>query len=246
MTTGPERTRVVWTSMMLIGNICKRESYSVDAVNQLFITHGADERWFVEAGFPDINAGKAMRQVHGWFTGIERYAPDSTLSIAYAILIDLASSSSIVAHQEKIAARSVIGRIQLLSGMPSSTQASQQQDQRVTDAAGSLFASRHYSSAVQRSYVALVNAVKDKADCPSRDGRDLMFHAFRATDPILRLSDEQAVQEGYMYLFAGAVGAIRNPASHTAAETLTAEEAVEMLTYCSLLFRFLDRSQKVR
>ena len=108
------------------------------------------------------------------------------------------------------------------------------------------YASGHYSSAVHRAYEALIVAVRDKAGRPDLDGRDLMFQAFNEQNPILHISDDPAIQEGYKFLFAGAIGAIRNPQAHTTEESLSQEEAIEMLTVCTHLFRLLESSTQVQ
>jgi Protein of unknown function (Hypoth_ymh) len=72
-----------------------------------------------------------------------------------------------------------------------------------------------------------------------------MTLAFRDADPALRLSQDRNEQQGYMYLFAGATAAIRNPLCHTAEDVLDAEESYECLVFASLLFRYLDRSESV-
>ena len=118
-------------------------------------------------------------------------------------------------------------------------------DQRVIDAAGDLYAIQHYSEAVRRAFVALINAVRAKSGRTAATDRDAMVQAFRDADPALRLSEDANEQQGFMWLFAGATAAIRNPLSHTAEEMLGAEEAAECLAFASLLFRYLDRSEKV-
>jgi hypothetical protein len=73
-----------------------------------------------------------------------------------------------------------------------------------------------------------------------------MFQAFSETTPILHISDDPGVQAGYKFLFAGAIGAIRNPQAHTPEESLSEEDAIEMLAVCSHLFRVLDNSIAVQ
>ena len=109
-----------------------------------------------------------------------------------------------------------------------------------------LFASRHYGEAVRATFAALVNEVKDKAERQDLDGAQLMTHAFRPNDPILRLSNVADEQQGWMELFKGSVAVIRNPLSHTATSNIDAEEANELLAFASFLFGTLDKATKVK
>jgi uncharacterized protein (TIGR02391 family) len=242
--TPEEYKRLFWQTLMLIGNICSRQSFTTKGVNNLFTTHGAEEGWRIKASFPDIRASTAMLQVNNWMRGIHEYQPGRTLPIARDILASLADSGSIVAHQDRVTAARLVERIdQAMGRIPKS--GTSQQHQKVIDTAASLFASGHYSRAVQRAYEALMAAVREKAERPDLEGRNLMFQVFSEVTPILRISQDVAVQEGYKFLFAGAIGAIRNTQTHTAKENLSANEAVEMLTVCSYLFRVLDNATKV-
>jgi uncharacterized protein (TIGR02391 family) len=240
--------RLFWSSLMLIGNICTRQQFKAKGVDNLFITHGADEGWRIKAGFPDMNASDAMRQVNNWMQGIHKYHPERSLPIALDVLVSLADSGSIVTHQDRQTAAHLAAKIAEFLQPPSQTPAARkgQQHQRVVDVASSYYASGHYGSAVHRAYEALIAAVKDKAGRPDLEGRDLMFQAFSEKTPILRISDDPAIQEGYKFLFAGAIGAIRNPHAHTSEESLSEEEAIEMLAVCSHLFRVLDSSARVQ
>lgn len=115
---------------------------------------------------------------------------------------------------------------------------------RVIEAAGKLYADHHYSDAVRRAFVALINAVRTKSGREAQTDKDAMIQAFKDSAPALRLSQDKNEQQGFMWLFAGATAAIRNPLSHTTEEALDAAEAYECLTFASLLFRYLDRAEK--
>jgi uncharacterized protein (TIGR02391 family) len=238
--------QLFWSSLMLIGNICTRQQFKAKGVDNLFLTHGADEGWRIKAGFPDMNASDAMRQVNNWMQGIHQYHPERSLPIALDVLVSLADSGSIVTHQDRQAAAHLAAQIAEFLRPPVQAPARKGQHQRVVDAASSHYASGHYSSAVHRAYEALIVAVRDKAGRPDLDGRDLMFQAFNEQNPILHISDDPAIQEGYKFLFAGAIGAIRNPQAHTTEESLSQEEAIEMLTVCTHLFRVLESSTQVQ
>jgi uncharacterized protein (TIGR02391 family) len=116
---------------------------------------------------------------------------------------------------------------------------------RVVATAGGLYVNRHYDEAVRRAFVALINAVRTQSGRVAKTDRDAMIQAFRDSDPALRLSQDANEQQGFMWLFAGATAAIRNPLSHTTEDVLEAAEAYECLVFASLLFRYLDRAERV-
>lgn len=229
---------------MLIGNICDRQKFKVKGVDNLFLTHGAQHEWLIKAPFPDMYAGDAMRQVNNWMRGIVKYHPELALPIARDVLVSLSDSGSIVTHDDRKHAANLAAKIMALLQPPSQVPAHPGQHPRVIAVAQSYWASRHFSSAVHRAYEALIAAVKDKAGRSDLDGRDLMFQAFNEDKPILVASENREEQKAYKFLFAGAIGAIRNPQAHTAGESLSEEEGIEMLTICSHLFRVLENSTK--
>src|SRR5215207_7943771 len=97
MAVDPEKfKRLFWQSLMLIGNICTRRQSKTTGVDNLFLTHGAEEGWRMKASFPDIRASTAMLQVNNWMQGIHQYHPERTLPIARDVLVSLSASGSIV------------------------------------------------------------------------------------------------------------------------------------------------------
>ena len=82
-----------------------------------------------------------------------------------------------------------------------------------------LFASGHYSLAVQESYKAVEKYVQQKSASLGMSGTQLMQNVFSATSPRLYWTDrktqsEQDEQKGYLQLYAGAMLGIRNPVTH--------------------------------
>jgi uncharacterized protein (TIGR02391 family) len=110
-------------------------------------------------------------------------------------------------------------------------------------AAGSRFASAHYSDAVEKACIALEKAVRDKASQPSDlGGTDLMNRVFSQANPMLTLSPERGEREGYMFLFRGMWQALRNHHAHNDTATDPAR-ALEWLSFISALFYKLDEAQ---
>jgi uncharacterized protein (TIGR02391 family) len=74
-------------------------------------------------------------------------------------------------------------------------------------------------------------------------GVDLMNRAFAATGPLTDSSAPKGEQDGTRALFAGAFGALRNPAGHRQVNYDDVSEAAEAVQLASLLMRILDRIQ---
>ena len=116
-----------------------------------------------------------------------------------------------------------------------------------------LFNNRHYSQAISEAYKKIVNMVKDKTNRPKEnekelDGKDLMFKVFNKQNPILKLNNlitESDVneQEGFMYLYAGAVQGIRNPKAHDNIEQNDIIRTLEYLVFASLLAKRINESK---
>jgi len=82
-----------------------------------------------------------------------------------------------------------------------------------------LFASGHYSLAVQEAYKAVEKYVQQKSAAMGLSGTQLMQHVFSTTSPTLywkerKTQSEQDEQKGYLQLCAGAMLGIRNPVTH--------------------------------
>jgi uncharacterized protein (TIGR02391 family) len=74
-------------------------------------------------------------------------------------------------------------------------------------------------------------------------GVDLVNGAFAASSPLTDSSAPKGEQDGTRALFAGAFGALRNPAGHRQVDYDDASEAAEAVQLPSLIMRILDRIQ---
>ncbi|MGD0197240.1 MAG: TIGR02391 family protein [Solirubrobacteraceae bacterium] len=79
------------------------------------------------------------------------------------------------------------------------------------------------------------------------DGRDLMAQTFGDKAPRLLLAQPDtktgaSIQDGYRFLFMGAMAAIRNPHAHETSIDVDENEALEQLALASLLMRRLDEA----
>src|ERR1700722_9449957 len=105
-----------------------------------------------------------------------------------------------------------------------------------------LFASGHYSRAVQEAYKAVEKFVQLKAKKNRLSGTALKQNVFSAESPLLfwserkRISEEDE-QKGYMMLFAGAMLGIRNPVTHEFNWVEDRDIALELILFAQHLLR---------
>ncbi len=114
---------------------------------------------------------------------------------------------------------------------------------RVVEVAGALYRDGHYREAILNAYIALIEAVKTRAGRADLDGTELMMKVFSPKKRELSVSDEDSDQQGFMFLFAGAVLGIRNPKAHRMVQQHDPQRALEWLAFASVLFRVLDEAR---
>jgi uncharacterized protein (TIGR02391 family) len=103
-----------------------------------------------------------------------------------------------------------------------------------------LFASGHYSLAVQEAYKAVDKFIGDKTGEQILSGTQLMDKVFSPNAPVLHWStrqsqSEQDEQRGYHRLFSGAMLGIRNPVTHEFDWVDDQEIALELLVFAQHL-----------
>ncbi len=79
----------------------------------------------------------------------------------------------------------------------------------------------------------------------SETGKSLMMKAFSETTPLIKLTPltdetEKSEQEGYKFIFAGVMMAIRNPRGHEYKIRDTLDNCLDHLSFASILFRRLE------
>lgn len=119
----------------------------------------------------------------------------------------------------------------------------------VKEVSGALYRNGHYAQAILEAFKAVNNLVKEKARRPDLDGRDLMAKVFRKEAPTLKLTplatpSDRDEQEGFMFLFMGAMAGIRNPKAHDNVSQPDQHRALEYLALASLLCRRVDESTR--
>lgn len=112
-----------------------------------------------------------------------------------------------------------------------------------------LFEANFYAEAVEAAFKEINNRVKKfyvATGRPEMDGANLMMNAFSNNNgqPVLHFTQlqnqtEKDIQDGYRYMFAGAMLGIRNPKAH-ANEVISKEDALRKLAFASMLMYKLD------
>lgn len=115
-------------------------------------------------------------------------------------------------------------------------------------AVGKLFRDGHYANAVEDACKVLDALVKMRSGRSDLSGTQLMQMVFSPNAPILCFNDLQTEtdrneQTGMMFLYSGAMLALRNPRAHELIQD-DPEKALEYIGFLSLLAKSLDRAER--
>lgn len=107
-----------------------------------------------------------------------------------------------------------------------------------------LFDDGHYSNATFEAFK-FVDKKVQKISKLRKSGYQLMMAAFSETSPLIKLNalittSEIDEQQGYKFLFSGAVMAIRNPRGHEVLMHETPDQCLDHISLASLLLRRLN------
>lgn len=182
-----------------------------------------------------------MNNVFGWFGGISKNAPDKEIEILKTICENLIMNDALPADDKKqielfLKRNNIVVQTDILERYNFHP--------KVKEIASTLFKNGHFRQAILDIYIALVDAVKKKSECHNLDNSPLMQKVFSQNNPILKVSEDRDEQLGFMWLFSGAVMAIRNPKAHKLIEQTDSDRTPEWLAFASVLFRVLDESKK--
>lgn len=116
-------------------------------------------------------------------------------------------------------------------------------------ACSKLFSDGHYAEAVEAACKVLDLMVKMRSMRSDPSGTELMQLVFSQKAPVLKFNDqsndsEKSEQQGMMFLFSGAMLAIRNPRAHGLVKDHP-ESALEYISFISMLAKSLDRAELV-
>jgi uncharacterized protein (TIGR02391 family) len=119
---------------------------------------------------------------------------------------------------------------------------------RIREVSERLFLDGHYSPAIFEAYKVVNIVVKEKSGRRDLDGQALMSTVFSLNNPILKLNDlqeesDQDEQEGFRFLFMGALRGIRNPKGHDVVNQKDPIRTLEYLAFASLLVRRAEESR---
>jgi len=115
---------------------------------------------------------------------------------------------------------------------------------KIIEASRELFKDGHYRDAIYRAFVEVNNFVKDRAKS-QLDGRKLMSTVFSPDNPIIKLNPlatqtDKDEQEGFMFLFMGAMQGIRNPKAHENIIQNNPYIALKLIGFASLLMETIS------
>lgn len=109
-----------------------------------------------------------------------------------------------------------------------------------------LFDNGHFAQATFEALKYLDEEVQ-RISCDSDFGKSLMMRVFGGTPPKLALNpgmtaSEQSEQEGYKFIFAGAMAGIRNPRGHKTGVIDDPDTCLDHLSLTSMLLRKLEEA----
>jgi uncharacterized protein (TIGR02391 family) len=109
-----------------------------------------------------------------------------------------------------------------------------------------LFDNGHYSQATFEAFKYLDNTVK-RLSGVDKSGKALMMEALKDSSPLIQLTPladetDRNEQEGFKFIFAGSMIAIRNPRGHEHDVTDDIDTCLDHLGLASLLLRRLEQA----
>jgi len=121
----------------------------------------------------------------------------------------------------------------------------------IVESSRSLLASGHYAQSIFEAFKRVNIEVKQISGMKNKDGKDLMANAFGEVLPAIRLNalesqSDKDEQEGFKFIYMGAMLGIRNPKAHDAVAQKDPYKTLEYLGLASLLMKRLDERESPR
>jgi uncharacterized protein (TIGR02391 family) len=118
--------------------------------------------------------------------------------------------------------------------------------ERLPNVVRDLFDDGHYAQATFEAFKFLDNEIA-RLSSSSDFGKSLMMKAFNESAPLIKLNSltnesERNEQEGFKFIFAGAVIAIRNPRGHDYEVRDTMDDCLDHLAFVSMMARRVERA----
>ena len=103
------------------------------------------------------------------------------------------------------------------------------------------YADGHYQSSVRTAFRVLEEWIREEAGfSQDNTGMGMAEDAFSPDHGPLTFSEVDAEKKGWMFLYAGGFGALRNPPSHRDEESIDQQRAMQILHYVDLLLDVLE------
>lgn len=126
---------------------------------------------------------------------------------------------------------------------------------RIISVSKKLYLDGHYANAAEDAFIEVNAHVKKlySAFNPNEpkipDGVTLMNKLFSEDNPLVSIHDRSTqtgrdIHNGYRFMLAGAMSALRNPKAHSNDEKLSPEEAMRRLMFASMLMYKIDEAVK--
>ena len=117
----------------------------------------------------------------------------------------------------------------------------------LTDDCLEMYRNGHFNEAVRKGLERFERRIQDAIDDQKTIGRQLMAKAFNKAQPLIPINanetgNDLSEQEGFMHLTMGAMAGLRNLYSHGDVEQMSATDAIERLSFVSLLFKRVERA----
>ena len=207
---------------------------------------------FQREDFPhDSITSKRAKRIYDWLMSLGKHSctADERVSWATSFLLLLA-----VSEQKKTELLQILKDAGVKEASPDQA-VLQRFDARsfhgeIVQHCRKLFGQGHYFHAVFEAAKVYNKAVREKAQS-TKDGEALMLAVWTPDTGVLKVTackteTDRNVQDGIKFLSAGLMRAIRNPTSHEPALhwPITEQDAIDILSFISFLFRQLDKSVK--
>lgn len=99
----------------------------------------------------------------------------------------------------------------------------------------------HYQSSIRTAFRVLEERIREEGGFSQDDtGVSLAQDAFNVDNGPLTFAEVEAEKLGWMYLYTGGFGALRNPPSHRNEESIDQQRAMQILHYVDLLLEVLE------
>jgi uncharacterized protein (TIGR02391 family) len=105
-----------------------------------------------------------------------------------------------------------------------------------------LDAGANYDRVIREASAILENRVRTRTKSSADSAVPLMQQAFSAKNPVIRLSDREAEQQGAMEMYTGVIRLFRNGVGHRLDSTITLDRALQFVVMIDLMLALIDEA----